>query len=81
MFTIAQLTEFLGWASILNLGYLLLAALLVIVFKRPVMGIHKLFFKLDDATMELKYFEFLSHYKVATFVFTVIPYLALKIMA
>ncbi|MFY9178552.1 MAG: DUF6868 family protein [Venatoribacter sp.] len=81
MFTIAQLTEFLGWASILNLGYLLLATLMVVGFKRPVMSVHKLFFKLDDASMELKYFEFLSHYKVATFVLTVIPYLALKIMA
>ena len=81
MFTIAQLTEFLGWASIMNLSFLFLAALLLMLFKKPVMAIHKKFFNLDDATMQLKYFEFLSHYKVATFVFTVIPYLALKIMA
>lgn len=81
MFTIAQLTEFLGWAVVLNFAYLLLVAVVLILFKRPLIAIHKTFFKLDDSTMELKYFEFLSHYKVATFVFTVIPYLALKIMA
>lgn len=81
MFTIEQLTEFLGWASILNMGFLLLATLLLMLFKQPAMAIHKKFFSLDNATMELKYFEFLSNYKVATFVFTVIPYLALKVMA
>lgn len=81
MFTIAQLTEFLGWASVLNFGYLLIASLLLVLFKKPVICIHKKFFNLDDTTIEQKYFEFLSNYKVAAFIFTVIPYLALKIMA
>lgn len=80
MFTLTQLTEFLGWTVIFNFGYLLLASLLLVLFKNRLITVHKKFIKLDDATMELKYFEFLSHYKVATFVFSVIPYLALKAM-
>lgn len=80
MFTIEQLTEFLGWTSVLVIGYLLIAAVLVVVFKDMIISIHSKFFGIEKSVIELKYFEFLSNFKVVATIFVVLPYLALKIM-
>ena len=80
MFTLAQLTELLGWAAIINIAYLILASLVIMTMKGVVSSIHKKMFKLDDKEIGALYFKFLANYKVATLVFIVAPYLALKIM-
>jgi len=81
MFTIEQLTEFLGWTSVLVIGYLLIAAVLVVVFKDVIISIHSKLFGIEKSVIELKYFEFLSNFKVVATIFVILPYLALKIMA
>lgn len=78
--TIAQLTELLGWASIINLGFLMLAALILMFMKEAISSIHGKMFGLDKKELSDKYFNFLSYYKIVTLVFVVAPYLALKIM-
>ena len=80
MITISQLTELLGWASVINIAYLLLATL-ILVFMRGIMSsIHSKMFDLDEKELSSKYFDFLSIYKIVTLVFIVAPYIALKIM-
>ena len=80
MITLSQLTELLGWASIINIAYLLLATS-IIKFKRDtISSIHSKIFNLDEAELRSKYFDFLSIYKIVTLVFFVAPYIALKIM-
>ncbi|MBQ0724741.1 MAG: hypothetical protein KBT50_03260 [Cycloclasticus sp.] len=78
--TISQLTELLGWASVINIGYLLLATLILIFMNGTVSSIHTKMFGMDEKTLSIKYFDFLSHYKIMTLVFMVVPYIALKIM-
>ncbi len=78
--TIAQLTELLGWASVINLGYLFLAAFILIFMKGTISSIHEKLFGIDKKEIIDKYFNFLSYYKIVTLVFVVAPYLALKIM-
>lgn len=80
MITISQLTEFLGWASIINIGYLLLATIILIFMKGTMFPIHKKMFDVDEKELNSKYFDFLSNYKIVTLVFMVAPYIALKIM-
>lgn len=80
MFTIEQLTEFFGWTSVLVIGYLILAAVIIVFFKGMIISIHSKFFNIDKTVIELKYFEFLSNFKVAAMILVVLPYLALKIM-
>lgn len=80
MITLSQLTELLGWASILNIGYLFLATVTLMFMKETVVSIHSKMFDIDEKQLGAKYFDFLSNYKIATLVFTVVPYLALKIM-
>jgi len=80
MFTLTQLTTLLGWAAVFNIGYLLLATLILVLMKSGVATIHSKLFGLNEKVLELKYFEFLSNYKVITLIFFVAPYCALKVM-
>ena len=81
MITISQLTELLGWASVINIGYLLLATIILIFAGGPVSSIHSKMFNIDEKELSSKYFDFLANYKIVTLVFTVTPYVALKIMS
>jgi len=80
MITISQLTEFLGWASVINIGYLFLATIMIMFMKDTMFSIHKKMFDIDEKELNSKYFDFLSTYKIMTLVFVVAPYIALKIM-
>lgn len=80
MITIEQLTELLGWAVILNIGYLFLATLSLLFMRDQIIVIHQKMFNMDEKELISKYFNFLSFYKVMTLVLIVAPYLALKIM-
>jgi hypothetical protein len=80
MITISQLTELLGWVALLNMGYLLIATLLLVFMRGSVSSIYSKMFDLDEADLSSKYFSFLSNYKVVTLVFVLTPYIALKIM-
>ncbi len=80
MMTISQLTELLGWASVINVGYLFLATLMFIFMRGTISSIHSKMFEIDEKELSSKYFDFLSNYKIVTLVFMVAPYIALKIM-
>ena len=80
MITISQLTELLGWASVINVAYLLLATIILMFMRGTVSSIHSKLFNIDEEDLSSKYFDFLSNYKIVTLVFMVAPYLALKIM-
>jgi hypothetical protein len=80
MITISQLTELLGWASVINMGYLLLASIILMVMRGTIASLHGKMFDIGEKELSSKYFDFLSHYKIVTLVFMVAPYLALKIM-
>ncbi|MCW9023168.1 MAG: hypothetical protein OQK73_00660 [Gammaproteobacteria bacterium] len=80
MITISQLTELLGWASVINIAYLLLATVILIFMRETISSIHSKMLDIDKKVLSSKYFDFLSIYKIVTLVFIVAPYVALKIM-
>ena len=80
MITTSQLTQLLGWASLINLAYLLLATSVVIFKREWLSSIHNKLFDLNMSELSSKYFEFLSIYKIITLALFVAPYIALKIM-
>lgn len=80
MVTLAQLTELLGWASVLNIGMLLFSTSLLLLMKPFVAYLHSRLFGIKEDDLSLIYFKYLAHYKILTLVFIVTPYLALKIM-
>lgn len=80
MMTLSQFTELLGWASILNFGMLMFASLVLMLMKPYITSIHSKMFSIPENELTTIYFNYLANYKILTFVFIVMPYLALKIM-
>ena len=80
MITLSQITEFLGWASLINIAYLLLATITIAFIPGAIASIHSNAFRLNGKELDSKYFDFLSNYKIMTLIFMVAPYIALKIM-
>ena len=75
----AALTEFLGWCSVLNLGLLALTALAIVVASAPIQRLHAAMFSVPEAELPRMYFGYIAQYKIAIFVFNLVPYLALRI--
>ena len=80
MITLSQLTELLGWASVLNMGMLIFASLILVLMKSFIASIHSKMFGIPENELTLCYFNYLANYKTFSFIFIVAPYLSLKIM-
>ena len=79
--TVAQLTAFLGWSSIINIGILLISTLFVVWRRDFAVKIHSSMFDLDPQAVPKMYFDYLGRYKLLLLVFNIVPYLALRIIA
>jgi hypothetical protein len=80
MITLSQLTELLGWASIVNIALLLFAGLVLIIMRPFVIGVHSKLFSLPEQELPKIYFMYLANYQTLTLIFAIAPYFALKIM-
>lgn len=80
MITLSQVTELLGWASVINIGFLLFATVILVSAKSTIMTMHSKMFGVSEKELSIFYFKFLANYKVLTLVFIVSPYCSLKIM-
>ncbi len=80
MNSIETLRQFFGWCAVINIGFLLLATIMITLFRRQAMKLHQRLFGLSEAEVSLEYFRYLGRYKIATVVLTVVPYLALRMM-
>jgi len=80
MISLAQLTELLGWASILNIGFLLFATAVLASAKSIIVAIHSKMFDIPKNELPVIYFKYLANYKTLSLVFIISPYIALKIM-
>ena len=80
MFTLQTLTEFLGWASVINIGILFISSISLILMRDSIIRIHSKMFRLDATHLSPAYFQYLAQYKIAIFIFNLVPYIALKIM-
>jgi uncharacterized protein DUF6868 len=78
--TIETTTAVFGWMSVLNIGYLAFSTILLIAFRGTVAGLHERLFKLDDKDATRAYFTWLGNYKIFTLIFSLAPYLALRIV-
>jgi hypothetical protein len=79
--TIESLTELFGWASILNIVVLMFSSIMVVSCRKSIIKIHEKMFGLNEQDLGRAYFQYLAQFKIATIVFSIAPYIALKIMA
>ena len=78
--TLQDLTELLGWVSIVNISLLVLAAISLMTIKQKIVPIHAKMFGLSEDDLLRAYFQYLAQFKIVVLVFNVAPYLALKLM-
>ena len=78
---IQDLTMFFGWMSVINIGLLLLTILFVITFQDFALNLHEKMFHLKRDKLKKMHFKFIALYKIQIIVFSIVPYLALKLMS
>ena len=80
---IAMLTKFFMWCTILNVGLLLLSFFVVAVgFGGDVVyRIHSKWFSMPRDTFNAVLYLLIGVYKIFVFVFNIVPWIALKIIA
>lgn len=78
---IQTLTKFFMWCTILNVALLSLSSLLCICAKDWAWGIHSKWFSISRETFNVAVYSFLGLYKILIFIFNLIPYIALLIIA
>jgi hypothetical protein len=74
------LTTFFGWMSVINIAFLTLAAVLLLALRDWAVALHSRMFGVSEADIRTAIYGWLAHYKIATLVLSVAPYLALKLM-
>jgi len=79
MFTISELTEFLGWSSVINICLLIATTLAVILMRESITKLHEKMFGIDAKELPILYFQYIAQYKLAIIIFNIVPYIALKI--
>jgi len=78
--TLITLTEFLGWACVLNIGILLFTTVSIIALRGVISQIHGQLFGMTEQDLGRAYFQYLAQYKIAILVLNLVPYMALKVM-
>ncbi len=77
---IATMQTFFGWCAVINVGFLVFTSILIIVMRKIAIRFHSKMFNVDETFLNQAYFEYLGQYKIIVIVFSIVPYLALKIM-
>lgn len=76
--TLDTLTLFVGWSTLINMGFLLFATLALVLFKNSITILHGSLFGLEPSDLKRAYFQYLAQYKIVIIVFNLVPYLVLK---
>jgi len=80
MMNIQDITTFFGWCTVINFSLYTILALFIVLFKNVTTDLHSKLMGLDSCELPRLYFKFLSHYKVGIMLFSLTPYIALKLM-
>ncbi|WIY27161.1 DUF6868 family protein [Parasedimentitalea psychrophila] len=78
--TLATLTTFFGWMTVLNIGFLTITALILLAGREKLAALHGGMFNMETGEVKKSYFNYIATYKILTFVFCLTPYVALKLM-
>ncbi|QUM76750.1 hypothetical protein HWV00_11185 [Moritella sp. 24] len=77
---INQITTFLGWCTVINMGFLAFAAIFLLIFKDLVINIHSKLTGVSASKLPALYFSYMANYKIGILMFNLVPYIALTLM-
>ena len=75
------LTSFFGWMAVINMGVLLVGTVMSVAVRDSVSRIHAKIFGIDPADISRMYFQWVAQYKIGAFIFSIVPWIALQLMA
>jgi len=78
---IESIRAFFMWCTILNVALLVLSSLICLCAGDWIYRIHSKWFSISRETFNVAIYSFLGLYKIFIFVFNLIPYIALLIVA
>lgn len=79
--TVAGLTTFLGWCTVINFGLLLVIAACLSLMRGFVKRVHTSMYGVPEEQLDAIYFNYLANYKLLIFIFNLVPWVALTVMA
>jgi hypothetical protein len=78
--TVETLRSVLGWCAVINMGLLLYWFLFLAYAHDWVYRIHSRWFKIPEENFNSIHYGGMTFFKIAIFVFNIIPYFALRIV-
>ena len=78
--SVAELTTFLGWCTVINFALLAIIALWLMAMRGRIKGMHFAMYGVPEEQLDAIYFNYLANYKLLIFVFNLVPWCALTIM-
>ena len=79
--TLAQLAEFFGWCTVINLILMIVSFLMVTFARDRIVKLHAKMFGMNESEVSGAHFQYLGNYKIAILVLNLVPYVALKMMS
>lgn len=77
---LTELTAFFGWCTVINFIIFLISALLLLAFKDSIAKLHSKLSGVEKQSLLHLYFQYLGNYKIFIIVFSLTPYIALKMI-
>lgn len=78
--TFVEVREMLLWCSILNMGLLILMALVFLMAGKRICRIHGKIWGLSEENVRLSIYRVMATYKTLIFILNIVPYAALRII-
>ncbi|MFW6456739.1 MAG: DUF6868 family protein [Planctomycetota bacterium] len=79
--TVQTLTSFFMWCMIFDAGLLIVTFLMYLVAGDAIYRLHSRWFSISRETFDVVFYSFLGGMKILWWVFNVVPYIALLILA
>ncbi len=80
MNSLEAVTTFFGWTTVINFVLLAVSTMIVIAMRGSISTLHGKMFGLESVDLSRAYFQYIAQYKIAIIVFSLTPYVALKLM-
>jgi len=77
---LSTITEFFGWALLLNFVFYVLTAVSLVTFRGLVVRLNTKLFAISESDVTAASFRYLATFKLLVLVFFLSPYLALRLM-
>jgi hypothetical protein len=81
MNSIEAIREFFGWCAVINIGLLLLLKIEIFVNRNRIILFFAKLHNIDKSDLSRESLYFFGQSKVATWLFCIVPYFALRIMS